>query len=43
MSGINCRGLSCAPAGFGADVQNDGVLHLDGTSFIDILDGDPPS
>jgi parallel beta-helix repeat protein/predicted outer membrane repeat protein len=32
-----------APAGFGADVYNAGVLHLDASSIIGILDGNPPS
>jgi hypothetical protein len=30
-----------APAGFGADVYNLGVLYLDSTSIIGILDGNP--
>ena len=30
-----------APAGFGADVYNLGVLYLDSTSMIGILDGNP--
>ena len=30
-----------APVGFGADVDNQGLLHLDSTSTIGILDGNP--
>jgi hypothetical protein len=30
-----------APVGFGADVYNQGVLYLDATSIIGILDGNP--
>jgi hypothetical protein len=30
-----------APLGFGADVYNLGVLYLDSTSTIGILDGNP--
>ncbi len=30
-----------APAGYGADVYNLGVLYLDSTSTIGILDGNP--
>jgi len=30
-----------APVGFGADVYNLGVLYLDSTSIIGILDGNP--
>jgi hypothetical protein len=32
-----------APVGFGADVYNQGVLHLDASSIIGILDGNLPS
>jgi hypothetical protein len=32
-----------APAGYGADVYNLGVLHLDASSIIGILDGKQPS
>jgi hypothetical protein len=32
-----------APIGFGADVYNQGVLHVDATSVIGILDGNPPT
>ena len=32
-----------SPVGFGADVYNLGVLHLDAGSIIGILDGNPPS
>jgi hypothetical protein len=31
-----------APAGYGADVYNLGVLHFDSTSTIGTLDGNPP-
>jgi hypothetical protein len=30
-----------APVGFGADVYNQGVLYLDSSSTIGILDGNP--